>query len=80
MTYTRVLVEIPLNQTYPSTVRFENEYGRILEQEVAYEWKSVLCTKCKKFGHELGECRKLIKEEAEIGEMRKRVQQKRRER
>lgn len=52
MTYAKVFVEIPLNKASPSTVKFKNEYGRIVEHEVVYEQKPVLCTKCKNFRHE----------------------------
>ncbi|KAK4371170.1 hypothetical protein RND71_010645 [Anisodus tanguticus] len=37
LTYARLLVEIPLNQEYLSAVRFENEYGTIMQQLVEYE-------------------------------------------
>ncbi|XP_016479315.1 uncharacterized protein LOC107800626 [Nicotiana tabacum] len=69
MTYARVLVEIPLNQEYPTSVMFENEYGRIVEQKVEYEWKPVLCAKCKNFGHDIMNCRKQQREEiAKMGQ------------
>ncbi|XP_009629264.2 uncharacterized protein [Nicotiana tomentosiformis] len=69
MTYARVLVEIPLNQEYPTSVMFENEYGRIVEQNVEYEWKPVLCAKCKNFGHDIMNCRKQQREEiAKMGQ------------
>ncbi|XP_070004223.1 uncharacterized protein [Nicotiana sylvestris] len=63
MTYARVLVEVPINMEFLDTVMFENEHGQIVEQEIEFEWKPVLCTKCKNYGHELKECRKQIKEE-----------------
>ncbi|KAK4721936.1 hypothetical protein R3W88_012169 [Solanum pinnatisectum] len=68
MTYARLLVEIPLNQEYPTCIMFENENGNIVEQRMEYEWKSVLCTKCKNFGHENSECRR--KENGEAGKRR----------
>lgn len=37
-----------------------------MKQEVYYEWRQTLCPKCKNFGHELQDCRKLHKEEAEL--------------
>lgn len=40
---------------------FEDERGRIVEYEVFYDKKPILCGKCKKFGHEMQECRKLGK-------------------
>ncbi|XP_019232983.1 PREDICTED: uncharacterized protein LOC109213625 [Nicotiana attenuata] len=65
LTYARVLVEVELNNKYQNSVMFENEHGRIIEQEVVYEWKPVLCEKCDNYGHEMKECRKWIKEEKE---------------
>lgn len=58
LAFTRVLVEISLNHKYPTSILFENEWGKIREQDVEYEWKPMLCPKCKNFGHELHECRK----------------------
>lgn len=69
MIYARVLVGIPLNQEYPTGVMFENKYGRIVEQKVEYEWKPVLCAKCKNFGHDIMNCRKQQREEiAKMGQ------------
>ncbi|XP_070004295.1 uncharacterized protein LOC142163443 [Nicotiana tabacum] len=65
LTYARVLVEIELNQTYPTTIMFENEYEKIVEQNVVYDWEPVLCGKCGNYGHEMKECRKFLKEEKE---------------
>ncbi|KAK4736499.1 hypothetical protein R3W88_000196 [Solanum pinnatisectum] len=65
MTYARLLMEIPLNQEYPTCIMFENENGNIVEQRVEYEWKPVLCTKCKNFGYENSEYRR--KENGEAG-------------
>ncbi|XP_019261815.1 PREDICTED: uncharacterized protein LOC109239682 [Nicotiana attenuata] len=65
LTYARVLVEVKPHQKYPYTIMFEDERGRIVEQEVFYEWKPTLCGKCKNFGHEMNECRRFIKEERE---------------
>ncbi|XP_019236840.1 PREDICTED: uncharacterized protein LOC109217066 [Nicotiana attenuata] len=63
--YARVLVEVKLNQQYPTSIRFENEIGKIIEQEIHYEWKPVLCGKCKNYGHDIYECRRYIQEEKE---------------
>ncbi|KAM3234286.1 hypothetical protein P3L10_019646 [Capsicum annuum] len=43
---------------------FEDENGRIIDQMVDYEWKPVLRSKCKNFGHEVTQCRKQQTEEA----------------
>ncbi|XP_009804027.1 uncharacterized protein [Nicotiana sylvestris] len=63
MTFARVLVEVPINKVFPDTIMFDNEHGHIVEQDVKFEWKPILCTKYKYFGHELKECRKYIREE-----------------
>lgn len=63
MTHARVLVKVLINRIFPYTIMFENDHGHTVEQEVEFEWKPILCTKCKKFGHVLKECRKYIREE-----------------
>ncbi|KAK4724533.1 hypothetical protein R3W88_027312 [Solanum pinnatisectum] len=72
--FARVLVEMPLNNTYLSDVMFENENGKIMKQKVEYEWKPVLCSRCRNFGHELGECRKQLEEEITKTEVNKEQQ------
>ncbi|XP_070018229.1 uncharacterized protein [Nicotiana sylvestris] len=37
LTYARVLVEMKLNHQYPSSIRFENKAGKIIEQAIHYE-------------------------------------------
>ncbi|XP_060179602.1 uncharacterized protein LOC132609567 [Lycium barbarum] len=49
--YARIMVEVTLNQACPDFVMFENEKGQIIEQEVTYKWRPVLCAHCKNFGH-----------------------------
>ena len=41
---------------------FENEIRKVVHQQVEYEWKTILCPKCKNFGHDIRECRKQLKE------------------
>lgn len=65
LTYTRVLVEDSINKSYPSSVMFENEHGKMIEHEVYYEWKQVLSSKYKKFGHKVKECIKILIEEVD---------------
>lgn len=65
--YARVMVEVPLNQLYPDMIMFENELGKVVEQEVEYEWKKTLCEHCKNFGHTKKTCRGLLREVNEKG-------------
>ncbi|XP_019225380.1 PREDICTED: uncharacterized protein LOC109206958 [Nicotiana attenuata] len=65
LTFARILVEVSINQQYPSTIMFENEYGKIIEQRVMYEWKPVNCPTCNKFGHDQSDYRKNTKKEEE---------------
>ncbi|XP_059310585.1 uncharacterized protein LOC132061928 [Lycium ferocissimum] len=64
LTYVRVLVEMPLHRAYPTGVMFENENGKVIEKLIEYEWKPVMCTRCKNFGHEENECRRKQRDEA----------------
>ncbi|KAK4724181.1 hypothetical protein R3W88_026960 [Solanum pinnatisectum] len=63
-----------LNNMYPLEVMFENEHGKIMKQKVEYEWKPVLCSRCRNFRHELSECRMKLKEETRNTEMNKEQQ------
>ncbi|XP_070007274.1 uncharacterized protein [Nicotiana sylvestris] len=57
--YARVMVEMPMNKTYPDAILFENELGQIIEQTVEYEWKPTLCDHRRNYGHIKEHCRKL---------------------
>ncbi|XP_070008393.1 uncharacterized protein [Nicotiana sylvestris] len=74
LTYARVLVEVKLNHEYPTSIRFENEAGKIVEQKIHYEWKPVMCEKCRNYGHELNECPKFINEEHEKNEKKQELE------
>ncbi|XP_010694730.1 uncharacterized protein LOC104907492 [Beta vulgaris subsp. vulgaris] len=56
--YARVMVEPQLQQRLPDTILFCNDYGRVVEQRVEYEWRPTLCHKCEGIGHGEEECRK----------------------
>lgn len=56
MAYTRVLVEVPIKDTIPSHVPVRLEDGRLIEQELIFEWIPVRCTKCKGLGHVPDNC------------------------
>lgn len=49
--YATVMVEVTLIKTYPEYVMFENDLGQIIEPEIEYEWKPLICQQCKLFEH-----------------------------
>jgi len=54
----RILIEIEIKEHVPEHIYFENEHGVLMQQDVIYEWKPVVCGKCKGYGHETGGCKK----------------------
>ncbi|KAK9750135.1 hypothetical protein RND81_02G175700 [Saponaria officinalis] len=59
--YARVLVEVPLGGKCIEEVSFYDELDQLQEIPVMYEWKSVICGRCKGFGHEDMDCRKGVR-------------------
>ncbi|XP_070025730.1 uncharacterized protein [Nicotiana sylvestris] len=55
--FARLLVEVEMNTKFPDVVKFRNEKGKIIEQEVSYDWKPSPCKHCFKYGHEEEVCR-----------------------
>ena len=58
--YARLLVEIPLEGSFPDFIEFANEKNVIIRQKVVYEWKPIKCTHCRMFRHIKEDYRKLI--------------------
>ena len=58
LTYSRVLVEVSIDQTFPNVIKFMNEKGVLAHQLVSYECKPVKCANCGGMGHNVEECRK----------------------
>ncbi|XP_062089181.1 uncharacterized protein LOC133795740 [Humulus lupulus] len=56
--FARVLVEVKLSQSFPSSISFVNEKDEMIRLDIHYEWKPSLCSICKGLGHEDLECRK----------------------
>ncbi|XP_074318485.1 uncharacterized protein LOC141655295 [Silene latifolia] len=56
--FARTMVELKVGQAFPSAVKFRDENGQIVQLKVEYEWKPVLCEKCKGLGHESKNCRR----------------------
>ncbi|XP_021843467.1 uncharacterized protein [Spinacia oleracea] len=56
--FARVQVEVLVEQEFPEVLRFVNEKGVMVEIDVEYEWKPLVCTVCKTMGHDATKCRK----------------------
>ena len=56
--FARVLIEADLDAPLPDTITFINEKGSTISQVVQYDWKPIVCTGCKGFGHEGKNCRR----------------------
>ena len=55
--YARVLVEVKVDQVFPDQITFINEKGVEVVMGIHYEWKPVVCSRCRKIGHLTEECR-----------------------
>ncbi|KAL9227818.1 hypothetical protein vseg_003466 [Gypsophila vaccaria] len=56
--YARVMVELKVDQLFPSKVAFMDENGDVVKVDVDYEWKPITCNKCQGMGHQTEHCRK----------------------
>ncbi|XP_074288780.1 uncharacterized protein LOC141613937 [Silene latifolia] len=56
--FARTMIELKVGQAFPSSVKFRDENGQIVRLKVEYEWKPILCGKCKGLGNESKNCRK----------------------
>ncbi|KAL9237136.1 hypothetical protein vseg_011722 [Gypsophila vaccaria] len=56
--YARVMVELRVDQQFPSQVAFMDENGDPMTVDVEYEWKPITCNQCKGMGHKQEQCRK----------------------
>lgn len=59
LSYARLLLEVKVGKALPEEVKFQNEKGVKLTQNVIYDWKPSLCDHCHKYEHERDDCRKL---------------------
>ncbi|KAL2897466.1 hypothetical protein RDABS01_039249 [Bienertia sinuspersici] len=58
LSFARILVERKVEDKMPNNIQFVNEKWILMEHQVEYEWKPILCTQCHRFGHEASVCRK----------------------
>lgn len=56
--FARILIEMEIKEHVPERIYFENEHKVLMQQDVVYEWKPVVCGKCKGYGHETDHCKK----------------------
>ncbi|KAM6542553.1 hypothetical protein CsatB_007000 [Cannabis sativa] len=54
----RMFVEMDITDDPPKTIEFLSEHGRLIEQDVEYEWLSTKCKKCGGYGHGMMDYRK----------------------
>lgn len=52
ISYARLLIEVDITKELIRTIPIENEEGKLIEQQVFYEWTPAYCTMCKKIGHD----------------------------
>ena len=55
--YPRVLVEVRMNQEFPTDLMFINEFGLEVMLGIHYEWIPITCKNCAGLGHQADECR-----------------------
>ncbi|CAO2817691.1 unnamed protein product [Amaranthus hypochondriacus] len=55
--YARILVEMNVYGEFPDEIYFINELDELVTQKVVYDWKPIICRKCKEFGHLEGKCK-----------------------
>ena len=57
--YAGILIEMSVYSEYLNEIYFINENVELVSQKFVYDWKPILCGKCKGFGHLEGKCSKL---------------------
>ena len=58
--YARLLVEKPLDGSFPDYIEFLNEKDVLIRQRVVYEWLPIKCSQCRMYGHTQDVCRQKI--------------------
>ncbi|XP_074309059.1 uncharacterized protein LOC141643690 [Silene latifolia] len=56
--FARVLVEVEIDQKFPTRIEFEDELGKDIHVAVEYDWLPITCDKCKGIGHAATMCRR----------------------
>lgn len=58
LSYARLLIDVPLDGSFPESVEFFNEKDVLIRQPVKFEWLRTKCSFCGMFGHLEQVCRK----------------------
>ncbi|XP_074267042.1 uncharacterized protein LOC141590344 [Silene latifolia] len=57
--FARVMIELNVGAKFPKVVKFLDEKGSVITLDIEYEWKPIICDKCKGIGHDGGHCKKI---------------------
>lgn len=55
--FARVLIEMKLDGGFPETLAFTNEDNELVTFPVTYDWKPIVCDKCKQISHTREQCK-----------------------
>ncbi|KAH0685684.1 hypothetical protein KY290_017201 [Solanum tuberosum] len=51
ISFARILIEMDVTRPLPKMIKIRDPKGKVLEQQVWYEWKPLFCQKCLQVGH-----------------------------
>ncbi|XP_021836358.2 uncharacterized protein [Spinacia oleracea] len=54
--FARVMIEVKVDQDFPSVIHFQNEKGAKVDQKVNYDWIPLTCAHCGGMGHDKLNC------------------------
>nr|XP_009759342.1 PREDICTED: uncharacterized protein LOC104211900 [Nicotiana sylvestris] len=55
ISYVRMLIEMDVTKPLPRTVKLQDPKGKIIQQEITYDWEPSFCAKYLKIGHDCNE-------------------------
>ncbi|KAJ8453127.1 hypothetical protein Cgig2_008011 [Carnegiea gigantea] len=58
LSYVRIMIDTPLDGPFLDHVDYINDKGRVIRQQVKYDWQPVKYTHCTMYGHTEEQCRK----------------------
>ncbi|KNA11184.1 hypothetical protein SOVF_137540, partial [Spinacia oleracea] len=56
--FAKIMIEVAIDQSFPTLIHFYNEKGVKVDQKVNYEWLHITFTTCKGLGHTMENCTK----------------------